>query len=102
MGVLRTADETYGGHAVSACVHAVLCRLDEFGVVGEAEVVIRAEIDHLLTTFDRDTGGLRGDDHAFVLIETCILDLLQSLLQMILKILIHNLLNYALLSNKLP
>ena len=72
MRVLSTADETYGSHAVAACVHAVFGRLDEFGVIGQTKVVVRTEVNHFLTAFDSDTGGLRRDDHAFVFIETCL------------------------------
>ena len=68
VGVLGATDETDRCHAVSTCVHAGFGCLDELFVIGEAEVVVGAEVNHFLSAFDGDTGGLRRDDHALVLI----------------------------------
>ena len=90
MRILRTADKTHRRHAVTACIHAGFGGFDEFFVIGEAEVVVRAEVNHFLSAFYGNAGRLRGDDHALVLIETCIANLIQRFLQVLLKILIHS------------
>ena len=55
MGVLGSADETYRRHTVTTFIHAVFRRLNEFGVISESEVVVRAEVDHLLSALYGDT-----------------------------------------------
>ena len=89
VGVLRTADETHRSHTVTARIHTGFCCLDKLFVISESEVVVRAEVDHFLSAFYGYAGRLRSNDHALVLIKSCILDLLKSGLQMFLKILIH-------------
>ena len=66
--VLRTADKTYRRHAIPARIHAGFGRLNEFFVIGKAEIIVRAEVNHLLSAFYGNAGRLRSDDHAFVLI----------------------------------
>ena len=66
--ILRTADKTHGSHTVTACIHAGFGSLDEFFVIGEAEVVVRAEVNHFLPAFYGNAGRLRGNDHALVFI----------------------------------
>ena len=46
--ILCAADETHRCHAVAACVHTVFGCLNQFGIVRQTEVVVRAEIDHFL------------------------------------------------------
>ena len=98
VGVLGPADETYGRHSITAGVHACLGGLDELFVIRQTEVVVRAEVDDFLAAFHLNTGRLRRDNHALVLIESCILDLCQGLLQMFLKFLIHSCLSLSTLS----
>ena len=88
--ILRAADEAHRRHAVTARIHAGFGSLDEFFVIGEAEVVVRTEIDHFLSAFYGNAGRLRGDDDPLVLIEACIANLIQRFLQVLLKILIHS------------
>ena len=45
--LLRAADEAHRGHAVAVAVERVLGGVAQFGVVGEAEVVVGAEVQHL-------------------------------------------------------
>ena len=45
--LLRAADEAHRGHAVAVAVERRLGRLAQFGAVGEAEIVVGAEIQHL-------------------------------------------------------
>jgi hypothetical protein len=46
-GVLRAADEADRGHAEAVVVHRGLGGGDQAGVVGQAEVVVGAEVQHL-------------------------------------------------------
>ena len=62
---LRPADEADGGHAVAPLVEGVLGGLDDLGVVGHAEVVVRAEVEDVAAAVVRDSDvGLlgRGED----------------------------------------
>ena len=45
--VLRAADEPDAGHAEAALVHGALRRGDDVRVVGQAQVVVGAEVQHL-------------------------------------------------------
>jgi hypothetical protein len=45
--VLRAADEADRGHAEAVVVHRLLRGGDQAGIVGEAEVVVGAEVQHL-------------------------------------------------------
>ena len=44
---LRAADEAHRGHAVAVAVERLLGGLAQFRVVGKAEIVVGAEIQHL-------------------------------------------------------
>ena len=72
--VLRTADEAHGRHAVAADVHHLLGGLDEAGIVGQAEVVVGAEIERFGTVLEGYLRGLGGSDVAFLLVEARSLD----------------------------
>ena len=89
MGVLRTADEAHRCHTIATSIHAVFGRLDKFGVVCEAKVVIGAEVDDVLATFYLNGRGLRRDNHAFVFIQTCLTNIVEDTLQVFLKIVVH-------------
>ena len=54
-------------------------RRDEVGVVGQAEVIIRAQIDHAPAVRDRDLGVLRAGDDALGFEKTLRLDVVESL-----------------------
>ena len=43
----RAADEAHRGHAEAMAVEGLLGRLDEIGMIGKAEIIIGAEIQHL-------------------------------------------------------
>ena len=45
--LLGAADEADGGHAVAPAVQRLVGGGDDLGVVGEAEVVVGAEVEHL-------------------------------------------------------
>ncbi len=57
--VLGAADEADGGEAVAVVALGLFGRLDDGRVIGEAEVVVRGEHDHLAVAFDVDDGVLR-------------------------------------------
>ena len=72
--ILRPADEADGGHAVAARLHRFLCRGDEPRAVGEAEVVVGAEVQGLASVLEGDFRALGGSDVAFFLVEAGFLD----------------------------
>ena len=66
--VLRAADEAHRGHAVAIAVERRLGGVAQVGIVGEAEIVVGAEIQHLAAA-DLDLGRLRRGDHALGFVE---------------------------------
>src|SRR5690606_1112798 len=61
--VLGAADEAHAGHAEAVRVERRLGRLDHRRVVGQAEVVVGAEVEHRAAVVERDLRRLRtGDD----------------------------------------
>ena len=71
--ILCAADEAHGRHTIAAAVHHVLGSLYEARMVGEAEVVVGAEVEHFLS-LHLDGSLLRAFDEAFVLVEAGFLD----------------------------
>jgi hypothetical protein len=60
---LRAADEANGSHAVAVAVDGAVGRLPQQGVVGQAEVVVGAEVDDVAIVGETHDGLLgRGDD----------------------------------------
>ena len=66
---LGAADEAHGRHAVAPAVERRVRGLHDRRVVGEAEVVVGAQVDRLRAALERDLGGLRRGDRALVLVE---------------------------------
>ena len=87
--VLATANEADRGHTEATGVHAVLGGLDQFGVVGQAEVVIGTEVEADLAT-NHNFSALGTLDDAFSFIQAVGFDLCQLLFQILLKISVHN------------
>ena len=54
--VLRAADEAHRGHAVAVAVERRLAGRDQRRMVGEAEVVVGAEVQHLRRRARRRSG----------------------------------------------
>ena len=73
MLVLRAADEAHRGHAEAVGVERLARRRDHLGMIGEAEIVVGAEIDHLAPG-DADAAALRALDQPLALVEPVGLD----------------------------
>jgi len=74
---LRAADEADRGHAEAEAVERVMRRGDDFRMIGEAEVIVGAEIDHLAPAVrgaDPDAPALRAFDQPLALGEAIGLD----------------------------
>ena len=67
--LLRAADEPHGGEPVAPFVERVVRGRDHGRVLGKAEVVVRAQVEHLARGPHADARVLRRRDHALVLIE---------------------------------
>ena len=65
---LRAADEPHRRHPEAPPVEGVLRRLDQHRGVGEAEVVVGAQVDHL-TAERAHVGGLGGGQRRLLLVE---------------------------------
>ena len=77
---LRAADEAHRGHAEAEFVHRALGRRDDLRVIGEAEVIVGAEIDRLalaLRPGDADPSALRSGQQALALGEARRLDVVE-------------------------
>ena len=78
---LRSADEAHGGHAEAECVHGAARRRDHVRVVGEAQVIVGAEIDRIaraLRRRDMDAPALRSGQQALALREARRLDVVEG------------------------
>ncbi len=72
--VLCATDEAHRRHAVAVGVHRLLGSLDDARVVREAKIVVGAEVEHLGVFAHADVSTLWGGDEAFVLIQSCCMD----------------------------
>ena len=52
--LLRAADEADAGHAVAPAVEGLVGGGDHLGMVGQAEIVVGAEVQHRLAVGDAD------------------------------------------------
>ncbi len=68
---LRAADEAHRGDAVAIAGEALVCRFDNGRMVGQSQVVVGAEIDHLASVGKRDHRALRRADDALALQQSC-------------------------------
>lgn len=65
VNALGAADEPYGRHTIPIPFKRVLPRFDQIGIVGQAEVVVCAQVDHILARGQRDGACLFTGDHTF-------------------------------------
>jgi len=71
---LRATDEAHRGHAEPLLVDTALCRRHDIRVVGEAQVVVGAQVQHAATVPEGHLRLLLADDLALVFGETVGLD----------------------------
>ena len=86
---LRAADKAHRGHAVAVCIQRGVGRLDNFRMIGEAEIIIGAQVDDLRRTAivqDINCRLLRAGNQSFLLEKPLILQCLGLLSQRIEKI----------------
>ena len=69
MQVLRTADEAHAGEAKAVRIQRILGRRDDVGMVGQAKIVVGAEVQHLATIAGADRRRLWRGDNAFGLVQ---------------------------------
>ena len=89
MHLLGSADEAHRGHAVAPSVERLLGGLDHLRMVGQAEVVVGAEVQDLTLQLcapcarpaDGNHRALRAADHALRLLEAGASDLLKLLVE---------------------
>ena len=70
--------------------HGVGGSLDQAAVVTQTQIVVSAEVQHLVVGLHLDIGALRRGDDTFVLVQTGSLDVGELLLEMFLKFSKHD------------
>ncbi len=74
MHALRTADEPHRGDPVAEALQRLVRRLKHRGMIGEPEIVVRAEIDHLAPIGEPHDRALGRADDALALQEAVVLE----------------------------
>ena len=87
--VLGTADEAHRRHAEAALVHHVLGTFNQTAVVGQAEVVVGAEVQHFFP-LHLDGGALGTLDNSFFLVKPGTLQFVKSVAQVFFHFSVHN------------
>ncbi len=90
---LSAADESHRRHAEPVLVDAVLRCLHEAGIVRQAKIVIRAEVQYRGSALEIDARALRARDHPLGLVEAVCANALELACEMRLKTVIHRLLS---------
>ena len=85
MQVLRAANKTDTGHAQSVTIERLLGRFDQLGMIGQAEIIVRAHVQHLFATGDFNVRVLRGSDDALGFIKSLRFYFLERLRKLLLK-----------------
>ena len=78
---LRAADEAHRGHAEAELVHRPARGGDDVRVIGEAEIIVGAEVDRLARAFrrgDADAAALRPGQQPLALREARRLDVVEG------------------------
>ncbi len=89
MDILRAADKTHRSHAETVAIHALLRRQHQRRMVGQSQVVIGAEVDHVLARADADIGLLRRGDDTFLFKQAFLLRHCQLFIDLTIKICRH-------------
>ncbi len=87
--IAGTADEADGRHAVAVRIQRLLGGFHQLRVVGQSEIVVGAEVQHVLARLDLDGCLLGGGNDTFFLIEAGVLDRLELGFKILLEISIH-------------
>ena len=88
--VTCTADEAHAGHTVAVSVKGFFRCVHKLLAVGEAEVVVGAEVKSFGAVLECDLRTLGRHDYALLLVQTGFLDAVQLVLKIGLKIFVHN------------
>src|SRR5581483_11054618 len=83
------ADEAHARQAVAPVPQRLLSSFDHSGMIRQAEIIVRAQIQDRLAARYRDLRLLWTGDHALALIETRLLDPAQLFLKMMLHRPVH-------------
>ena len=86
---LRPADEADRRHAVAPAVERLVRRLDHRRVTGEAEIVVRAEVEQLAPV-DVDVRTLRRRHHVLGLVEARLANLCEPSRQVVAQRSVHS------------
>ena len=81
--LLGAADEAHAGHAVAPVVERFVRSPDDLRMIGQAKIIVGAEIEHLAAGAGGQARLLRGGDDALGLESAGLADIRQLLLQMI-------------------
>ena len=92
MHALGAADEPHRGDAVAVAIERLVRRLKHRGMIGESQVVVGAEIDHLAAVGEPHDRALRGADDAFALEKAGIVERAGVALEPFAEILEHHVL----------
>jgi len=87
---LRATDKPHARATVAPLFKRPLRSDSDFGMLSEAEIIVRAQIEHRLAIGDADRRALRRHDHAFVLVSAGSADVRELLHKMILEGGIHD------------
>ena len=71
MHALRAADEAHRRHAVAIARQALMRGLDHGRMIGQSQIIVGAQIDHLAPVGKRDDRTLRRADDALALQQSC-------------------------------
>ena len=64
MNILRAANETHARHAEAMRVERFFGRRDQRGMIGQAEIIVRAHVEHAFAADNFDLCVLRRSDDA--------------------------------------
>jgi hypothetical protein len=87
--LLGAADEADRRHAEAPAVQRLLGGGHDLGMVGQAQVVVGAEVEHLSAAGDGDARALRGGDDPFGLEQSRRGDLVQGRAEVVAEIVEH-------------
>ena len=93
--VLRAADEADRRHAVTPLVHGLLGGVDQALRVGEAEVVVRAEVQRDAAVFQSNLRALGRCNVALILVKAGFLDGGELVLQVFLEFSVHGIVCFS-------